>query len=290
MFGFLNIHKPPGPTSHAIVAGVRRRCGRGIKVGHTGTLDPFATGVLVVAVGPATRLSQRIHLLSKTYRAEVTLGAESTTDDPEGRISPAPAPPVPAEGDVRQALKSFEGTIRQVPPAYSAVHVDGQRAYQRARRGQRVQPAAREVTIHRIDLVELEGLRATLDIECSTGTYIRSLARDLGQALGTRGYCSALTRTAVGPFRLEEAVKPEAVDPGKDLVSPIAAVADLPRLKVHAPQIERVRLGMRIQAEAELPGPVAAAVDPDGRLIALVKVLDRGRTCQPWRVFLHPPG
>jgi tRNA pseudouridine55 synthase len=290
MFGLFNIHKSPGPTSHAIVAGVRHRLGRGIKVGHTGTLDPFASGVLVVAVGPATRLSERIHLLPKAYRAEVTLGAESTTDDPEGRITGVPDAPAPTEENIRRALEGFVGTIRQVPPAYSAVHVDGQRAYQRARRGQTVRPAARQVTIHRIELLGLDGPRALLEIECSTGTYIRSLARDLGEALGSRGYCSGLTRTAVGPFRLEEAVEPDALDPERDLISPIAALAEMPRLEVDAQQIQRIRLGMRVQAEDELPGPVAAAVDPDGRLIALVKVLETGRTCQPWRVFLDPPG
>ncbi len=190
--GILLVDKPPGPTSHDIVARARRE--RGMKAGHAGTLDPFATGLLVVLLGrEATRLQARFMALPKTYLAIARFGAVSTTGDPDGEITHTGRMP-PAE------LELPTGALRQRPPAYSAVKVGGVRAYQRARRGESVEVPEREVTVHRFAERWREGDRAAFEIECSSGTYIRSLIADLGDA-----YTEELRRTAIGPFSVEEA-------------------------------------------------------------------------------------
>jgi tRNA pseudouridine55 synthase len=190
--GILLVDKPPGPTSHDIVARARRE--RGMKTGHAGTLDPFATGLLVVLLGrEATRLQARFMALPKTYLAIARFGAVSTTGDPDGEITHTGRMP-PAE------LELPTGALRQRPPAYSAVKVGGVRAYQRARRGESVEVPEREVTVHRFAERWREGDRAAFEIECSSGTYIRSLIADLGDA-----YTEELRRTAIGPFSVEEA-------------------------------------------------------------------------------------
>jgi len=204
MFGLLNVNKPPGPTSHDVVARVRRLLPRRTKVGHTGTLDPFAGGVLVLGVGPATRLAPHVSEGAKQYRAEVTFGATSTTDDVEGELTPTGAA-VPREADLAAVLGEFVGQIDQVPPAHSAVHVDGRRAYELARRGEAVDLPARPVRIDALELLGCADGRAVIRIDCGKGTYIRALARDLGRRLGCGAYCSALTRTRVGPFTLAQA-------------------------------------------------------------------------------------
>ena len=196
MDGVLLVDKPPGKTSHDVVAAVRRELGgkRGPRVGHAGTLDPFATGLLIVLVGRATRAQRQFMALPKTYRAVARLGATSTTGDPEGEIEVTGAiPPDP--------LALPTGRIRQRPPAHSAVKVGGERAYRRARRGEAVELPEREVTVYRFEQVgSRRGDRVELEIECSAGTYVRSLVADLGDA-----YCEVLRRTAIGPFRVETA-------------------------------------------------------------------------------------
>jgi tRNA pseudouridine55 synthase len=183
--------KPAGITSHDVVARVRRE--RGEKVGHAGTLDPFATGLLIVLVGrPATREQRRFMELPKTYRTVARLGATSTTGDPEGEIVET--------GRVPERLELPTGELRQRPPAYSAIKVGGERAYRRARRGEQLEMPERLVTVHRFAELWRDGDRVELEIECSSGTYVRSLVADLGDA-----YCESLVRTAIGPFSLEEA-------------------------------------------------------------------------------------
>src|SRR3712207_4044941 len=174
-------------TSHAVVAAERRRLGRGVKVGHAGTLDPFATGLLLVLCGRATRAQRFLMALPKRYEVEVRLGWTSTTGDPEGEIAPGRMPPEP--------LRLPTGRLRQRPPAYSAVKVGGRRAYSLARAGESVELDEREVDVRRFELLAREGERATLLVECSAGTYVRSLVADLGDA-----YCVALRRTGIGPF------------------------------------------------------------------------------------------
>jgi tRNA pseudouridine55 synthase len=190
--GVLLVDKPAGVTSHDVVAGVRRD--RGLKTGHAGTLDPFATGLLLVLVGrQATREQRRFMELPKTYRAVAQFGAVSTTGDPEGEITETGVMP-PATLDLPV------GEIRQLPPAYSAIKLRGERAYARARRGEEVEMPPRFVTVHRFEELWREGDRAGFEIECSSGTYVRSLIADLGDA-----YCAELRRTGIGPFSVEEA-------------------------------------------------------------------------------------
>jgi tRNA pseudouridine55 synthase len=187
----LLVDKPAGITSHDAVARAKRAFH--VKTGHSGTLDPFATGLLIVLLGrPATREQARFMGLRKTYRARARFGAVSTTGDPEGEIT--------ATGVVPAELSLPTGDIRQRTPAYSAVKVGGERAYKRARRGEKFELPERDVTVYRFDLLEREGDEAEFEIECSSGTYVRSLIADLGDA-----YCTALRRTAIGPFRVEDA-------------------------------------------------------------------------------------
>src|SRR6187200_2572026 len=206
--GILVVAKPAGPTSHDVVALVRRLAATK-RVGHGGTLDPFAAGVLPVFLGHGTRVVE-YHLGDrKAYRATVCFGASSTTDDLEGELTPAPGPP-PTRAQVEAALPGLTGVISQRPPAYSAVKVGGRRAYAMARAGETVELALREVTIHSLDLVSWEETDpgrpiAVLDMTCSAGTYVRALARDLGEMLGSGAYLGALTRTASGPFTIDDA-------------------------------------------------------------------------------------
>ena len=288
MFGFFNVRKPAGPTSHDIVARVRRGLGRKIKVGHAGTLDPFAEGVLVLCVGPATRLAEYVQAQVKRYLAEITLGAASSTDDPEGDIAPVPLAGIVEESQVRRALAGFVGAIQQTPPAYSAVHVDGRRAYKLARAGKRPDVQPRSVTIHEIGLLECDGPILKVDVRCAAGTYIRALARDLGAALGTAGYCSQLTRTEVGVFHIDQAVTVEELDPARDLVSPLSALGALPQVVVG--QADRARMLNGRAIEIKDPSATdqileAALVDQDGRLLAIAAIDPRQAVARPTRVF-----
>jgi tRNA pseudouridine55 synthase len=194
--GVLLYPKPAGVTSHDVVARVRRHlseeAGRRVKVGHAGTLDPFATGLLLVLVGSATRAQRFLMELPKTYRAVARLGWTSDTGDRDGQLDHT--------GRIPQSLEIPVGELQQVPPAYSAVKVAGERLYKKARRGEFVQADARAVTVYRADLIASDGERAEFEIECSSGTYVRSLITELGDA-----YCEELERTAIGPFRLEDA-------------------------------------------------------------------------------------
>ncbi len=206
MHGFLNIDKPAGMTSHDVVAHIRRAA-RQKRVGHSGTLDPAATGVLVVALGNATRLIEYVQdATSKRYLATVQLGATTTTDDAEGELLATAAVPPLDRAAIEQALEPLRGEIMQVPPMYSALHHQGRRLHELARDGIVVERAARPVTIERLELIEWSTPLLTLDIMCSKGTYIRSLARDLGESLGCGAHLQALRRTAVGTFLIEDAL------------------------------------------------------------------------------------
>lgn len=286
MNGFLNLNKPAGITSHDLVARIRRLLGRGTKVGHAGTLDPAATGVLPVALGAATRLIEYLAEAHKGYRALVTLGTTTATDDAEGEILvQRPVPPL--AGDmVEAALARFRGPILQVPPIYSALHHQGKRLYELARAGERIELPPRPVTIFRLELLEDRSSTENtllLDVECSKGTYIRSLARDLGELLGCGAHLGALTRTMVGPFLLEEAITLTTLEqePGQLAVMlqpPELAVADWPTLMLDEEQARRVRNGMALRVSGP-PGAQARAHAPDGALLALLR-----RTGEEW----HP--
>ena len=206
--GLVVVDKPAGVTSHDVVARVRKIAGTK-KVGHAGTLDPMATGVLVLGINKATRLLGHLMMAEKTYDATVRLGASTNTDDAEGEVTAQTGAAELSEGAVRVALKAFEGSIQQVPSTVSAIKVGGQRAYKLAREGQEVVLQPRTVTIHSLEVsdVRREGDFVDVDvtISCSSGTYIRAIARDLGAALGVGGHLTALRRTEVGPFGLEDA-------------------------------------------------------------------------------------
>ena len=277
MFGFLNVNKPPGPTSHDIVAGVRRLVGRRIKVGHAGTLDPSADGVLVICLGPATRLADYVLAQSKQYVTEIALGATSPTCDSEGEIVATPAARPPSVESVQEALGRFTGQIEQVPPAYSAVHVGGRRAYKLARAGEKPVLPPRTVTLHEIR-------RLRIDVRCGSGTYIRSLARDIGEALGVGGYCSALRRTAVGPFGIDGAHAPDDLRPAEHLIEPLAALGGLPKVTVTSGQAVLIRNGRCVALDGPAAAGEVAVVDEAGRLLALASVGGDARTLQPRKV------
>ena len=203
--GLLVIDKPQGVTSMDVVRVVRRTAG-GVKTGHAGTLDPLATGVVICCIGRATKQVDSLMGLTKVYETCVDLSAFTSTDDREGPLEPVTVQDPPSEIRIRSVLPRFIGEIQQVPPTYSAVHVRGKRAYQLARRGQSVDIPPRSVRIDSIELITYDWPNATLRVTCGKGTYIRSIARDLGLALGTGGHAASLRRTAVGPFAAEQAI------------------------------------------------------------------------------------
>jgi tRNA pseudouridine55 synthase len=293
VFGLLNIAKPAGPTSHDVVDLLRRRIGRGVKVGHAGTLDPFAEGVLVLCLGAATRLADYIQAQPKRYEATITLGATSDTDDPTGHIAPVPGAAAPPVERVREVLAGFLGAIQQVPPAHSAVHVEGRRAYKLARAGRSPQLAPRPVTVHQIDLRSYAYPTVELAVVCSSGTYLRALARDIGMALGCGGYCRALVRTAVGPFTLDQAVAPDQVDPSRDLLPAVLALGEMPRVTLDAAACAEVAMGRAVRlSQGQLPRALAqgaelAVLDKQGHLAAIGVLGSDGATFRPGKVF--PP-
>lgn len=201
--GVMLFAKESGPTSFSSLGVIKKALGTG-KVGHTGTLDSFAEGLLVVLVGKMTRLVPYITATEKRYQAVVAFGSETDTLEPSGQI--IATSPLPSRQQVESVLDRFRGTISQVPPLYSAIHVDGQRASDLARSGQQAQLPSREITVHSLALTDFDGQYGLLEVTCSKGTYIRSLARDIALAAGSRGHLVALRRTGVGPFRLEDAV------------------------------------------------------------------------------------
>ena len=254
--GILLVRKPVGPTSHDVVAVVRRLAGTR-RVGHGGTLDPFASGILPVFLGRATRIVEYHMADGKRYRATICFGASSTTDDLEGNLTPATGR-APDRGAVEAALSGFRGTIAQVPPAYSAVKVAGRRAYALARAGKTPEIAPRTVTIHQLDLVEWDGTDperpiAIVDVACSAGTYVRAIARDLGAALGSAAYLGALQRTASGPFSVDDAVDLDDLrgDPRATITRrllPVDAGLDaMPVVVLAADGVHEIERGQRIR-------------------------------------------
>ena len=289
--GVLNVDKPAGATSFSVVAHLRRVT-RARRVGHAGTLDPLATGVLPILFEGATRLSEFALKLPKTYEADVHLGFRTATDDAEGELEAVAPAGALVEADVRRALGRFVGRIQQEPPAFSAVKVDGQRSYKRARHGDLSRPAARLVEIHSADLLSFRpGDRpvARIRVTCGSGTYLRSLARDLGEALGVGGYLGQLTRTAYGGLRVEDAVPLDALTDAASVQQRLlAAEAVLPEMqpvRLTAEQEAQVRQGRPVRVLPEPgPGPVRAH-DDRGRLVALGHTDPLRRTFVPDKVL-----
>jgi tRNA pseudouridine55 synthase len=292
--GLLVLDKPGGMTSRDVVNRVQTWFPRGTRIGHTGTLDPLATGVLVVCVGVATRLAEYIQDMDKTYRAGIQLGAVSDTDDADGVITHYRwESPWPDEGHIRRCIQGFVGEIEQVPPAYSAAKVMGRRAYNLARGGKPAALEPRRVRIYDIEVLAIEPL-LDLRVHCGKGTYIRSLARDLGRLLGCGAYVKSLRRTRVGPFEAANALRLE--NDGRTaqacLLPLSAAVAGLPRVTLEAEEIGRLRQGQGIglanwvQPDAAMDDQVEVAVfDPAGALVAVGEVSRATNWLRPGKVL-----
>jgi tRNA pseudouridine55 synthase len=273
--GLLVIDKPGGMTSRTVVNRALKWFPRKTKIGHAGTLDPLATGVLVLAAGHATRLLEYVQAQPKVYRTRLQLGGRSTTDDADGTVTLDPAAKPVSESDVRTELTKFLGTIEQIPPAFSAAHIDGQRAYDLARRGAEVELTARPVRIDRIEVREYVWPELELDVYCGKGTYIRSIARDLGDALQVGGYVKVLRRLAIGSFTVENAITLDTtMMEVRQRLQPMAnALTQLAPLRVNADEARRLRLGQFIPvlaAETE-----TAALDEAGELVA-VGIVENG--------------
>jgi tRNA pseudouridine55 synthase len=279
--GLLVVDKPAGWTSHDVVGRTRRLAGTR-KVGHAGTLDPMATGVLVLGIGRATRLLGHLSLTDKAYDATIRLGATTVTDDAEGEVVEVRDASAVTDEAVAAAMRALTGALEQVPSAVSAVKVDGVRSYARVRAGEQVELKARSVTVSRFALRARRGDELDVTVECTSGTYVRALARDLGAALGVGGHLTALRRTRVGPFGLGAARTLEQL--AEDLrVVPLdeAVGASFPRRELSAEQALALSYGKRLEATG-VAGTVGAFA-PDGRCIALLE--DREGAARPTVVF-----
>ncbi len=289
MNGLVVVDKPGGMTSHDVVARIRRLAGTR-KVGHAGTLDPMATGVLLVGVNRATRLLGHLTLTEKRYDATIRLGAATSTDDAEGETLRTSPVAHLGEVEVRAAAAAFVGDIEQRPSAVSAIKVDGKRAYARVRDGEQVELPPRPVTVHELTVAEVRAAGAWLDVQvsvrCSSGTYIRAIARDLGAALGVGGHLTVLRRTAVGPFGLDEARTLEALAESfapfdlSDVARRCFATFDLDEGQAHD-----VGFGRRLAVDLGVSGggPVAV-LDPAGTFLALYE--QHGELAAPVAVFV----
>jgi tRNA pseudouridine55 synthase len=290
-FGLILVDKPLGPTSHRIVHLVRQ--GTGIrKVGHAGTLDPRASGLLVLCLGAATRLSEYISTSSKCYEAVIRFGAATRTYDSDGEVMRR-STEIPSSEQIEAALPNFTGAIQQVPPPFSAVKVSGQRAYDLARSGKVVDLGPRTVTIHALRVREYQPPDLALEVECSAGTYIRSLAHDLGEQLGCGGYLAALRRTKAGPFLLSQAVTLDQLEQSfpdgtwsEFVLPPTEALPGFARVKLDTEQVDRIRLGHSVPAAQGAEG-LACALDPMGGLVAILEATADGQQWHPRKVFLE---
>jgi tRNA pseudouridine55 synthase len=294
--GILPVNKPAGKTSFDVVRYVRRATGE-LRVGHAGTLDPAATGVLLVLLGQATRIAEYLMELPKVYRATVRLGVETTTYDAEGEVV-ATAPVDVSQERLREALLGFVGAIMQVPPAHSAVKIDGERAYNRARRGESPVMKARPTRIDRIELLRFAPPDAEIEVECGRGTYIRSLAHDLGQQLACGAHLASLERTRVGPFTVEACADEEglasAFEAGTwpELVQPMdCGLLALPAITLDVEDEKDLRHGQPVDlgdSAHAADGVEARAYAEDGSLIGIIH-FDAGLAMwRPRKIFALP--
>ena len=289
--GFLNVNKPLHLTSHDVVAQVRRRY-RALtgsrKAGHAGTLDPLAEGVLVICLGAATRLSEYIMRGRKIYRAEITLGATTSTYDAAGEFLESKPAKHLQLSDIQRVLPQFIGEIEQVPPMYSAIKVGGKKLYELARQGKTIERKARAVTIHAIVVRSWRSPVLELEIECGSGVYIRSLAHDLGAALGVGGYLSGLTRTASGAFKIGDSLNLDSITTDGEwlhkIISPYDALGDYSRAHLNAEDIESLRHGRFIRRPTDKANHIVFAFDRANRLVAVLE--RRAELWKPRKVFL----
>ncbi|MGH7550755.1 MAG: tRNA pseudouridine(55) synthase TruB [Gemmatimonadota bacterium] len=290
--GILLVDKPAGPTSHDVVAAVRRAL-ETRRVGHFGTLDPFATGLLVCGVGPATRLAPFCASHDKLYAATFRLGWTSTTDDPEGEIVPHLTAPIPDREAIERACGAWTGEVEQTPPAYSAKHVGGERAHALARRGESVALAPVAVEIRSIAVERYRYPDLDVLIECGPGTYVRALARDLGEALGTGAYCLDLRRLRSGPFTIDRALPLEALSEASTrfLLPAGDAVPDLPRVRLDESAARAVSNGRATRLEMLASSGWVVLVGPRG-FIGLGEVVEEadGGIVRPRRILYPDEG
>lgn len=290
--GVLIVDKPIGLTSHDVVQVIRR--GTNIRrAGHTGTLDPRASGVLVILVGPAVRLSEFVSASDKRYQATIRLGSSTDTYDAEGTIVSSASIDDITEEKFTDTLSKFIGEIEQTPPPYSAVKVQGRRAYSMAREGEEFELAPRMIHVYSLEVLEWAPPEVVIDVYCSSGTYVRSLANDLGRELGTGAHLIGLRRTKSGRFTLRDAVPlrrlQEAFQAGdwyRFLIPAAEALADWPALELDADQVELVRHGHRVPAAPDDKG-LARGISEQGDLVALMEVDEDTREWQPRKVFFQ---
>jgi tRNA pseudouridine55 synthase len=294
-FGVINLNKPAGWSSRRAVDHVKKIV-LPAKVGHAGTLDPLATGVLVICLGQATRLVPYLHEYSKTYRGEFLLGCTSPTDDTEAEIELLPDAPELHRTQIEAALPGFVGEIEQVPPAFSAVKLAGRRAYELARRGRTPQIEPRIVRVDSIRLLAWEAPRLELEIVCGSGTYIRSIGRDLGRSLGSGGVMSNLTRTAIGPFRIDDALAPGEITAeslSTQVLPAQSALIGLPQITAGREILERLLRGRQTDCPSELREDAAdevAVLDDEQRLVLIASIDRQGGMLQPSQVFAPKSG
>jgi tRNA pseudouridine55 synthase len=290
--GVLVLDKPIGLTSHDVVQVIRR--GTGIRrAGHTGTLDPRASGVLVILIGPAVRLSEYVSASDKRYQATIRMGSSTDTYDSEGTVTSSASVDDITEDHFNEVLQRFVGEIEQVPPPYSAVKVQGRKAYDMAREGEEFELIPRIINVYSLEILEWAPPEVVIDVYCSSGTYVRSLANDLGKELGTGAHLVGLRRTKSGRFTLRDAVPlrrlQEAFDAGnwyRFLIPAAEAMADWPMVELDADQVELVRHGHRVPAEPDMKG-LARGVSQQGDLVALLEVDPETHEWQPRKVFFQ---
>lgn len=287
ILGFLNVYKPGGMTSHDVVAHARRALGVK-KIGHAGTLDPMADGVLVLCLGAATRLSEYIMRSTKRYRARVHFGVTTDTYDAEGQpVRERDASHVQRE-DVERLLPFFRGEIDQIPPMYSAIKQGGQKLYELARAGKEIERQARRVRIDALDITDWSPPQFTLNVMCSAGTYIRSLAYDLGERLDVGAHLAGLTRSASGIFELETAIPLDRLLKCETwqqyLIPPETALAGWPAVRLDAAEEAHIRHGRAISTDEPISSTLAFAYGVDGTLVAIVE--RDGSLWRPHKVFL----
>ncbi len=283
--GIILVDKPKGPTSRDVVNDLRRRLDLP-GPGHCGTLDPLATGLLVLVSGHATRVQDRLTGHSKTYWAQVRLGASSVTDDGEGPISEEEAPAIPTAQEIAHAIQGFLGEVKQTPPMHSAIKVGGERLYKAARRGETKEIPVRTVVIHEIVILSYEWPNLELSVDCGSGTYIRSLARDLGNSLGTQAYLGGLRRTRCGTFTIDEAVSLDEID--VDSVRPLEeCLGDWPRIEIPDEQLPDLLQGKEIVMNEE------GRVIDDALLVCHQQIVGRCKKLSPHRLrmkrLIKPP-
>jgi tRNA pseudouridine55 synthase len=288
--GVLVVDKPTGLTSHDVVQIVRQ--GTNIRrAGHTGTLDPRASGVLVVLLGPAVRLSEYVSASDKRYQAIVKLGAATDTYDADGTIV-STSPVDVSEEQFQNLLTNYVGEITQVPPPYSALKIKGKKAYELARKGEEVELAPRKINVYSLELLEWAPPEAVIDVYCSSGTYVRSLAHDIGEALGCGAHLVGLRRTKNGRFTLRDAIPlrklRESFDNGswyQYLIPAAEALADWPSVELDSDQMEAIRHGNRIPGTPPLQGTLARGISQQGELVALLDFDAATQEWQPRKVF-----